>query len=1239
MHHPASDDRRTDSLLERARPFLEKHPHALVVMDDRGRIAFANEATETLFGYQPRELLGQEVELLLPERHRDKHRAQCRAYLGRPQALAGTGRRLVGRKRDGTEFPVEIGLNPLPTDSGLLVIAALVDMSGRLDAEKAVREIEAQYQSLAEGLPLNVFRKDRQGRFIYANRRCCELMHSALQDLVGRTDFDLFPRELAEKYRRDDRHVIETGEIFEDIEEYHEPGRAKSFVHVLKAPVRNAAGEIVGVQGMFWDVSARMRAEEGLRESEVRKQAVFDAALDCMLVVDADGRVTEFNRAAEKAFGYQRGEVIGREMSELLFPRSSRVRHQENLERYVATGEEGSLLGRRIELELVRKNGETFAAEMAMQPIPLEGAPGFTVVLRDITDRKRGQEALEQERYLLHSLLDNIPDNIYFKDEQGRFLRINSAKAHRSGLTDPSEAVGKSDFDFFPDEHARRAADDERRVMDTGEPLVGKEERLVWPDGKVSWVSTTKVPLRDREDRIVGTFGISRDISRLKEAEEALREAKETAEAASRAKSDFLANMSHEIRTPLNAIIGMTELVLDTQLTAAQREYLRTVFASGEALLELINDILDFSKIEAGKLDLERTQFDLRESVGDTMKSLALRAHREELELAFHVAPDVPEVLAGDPARLRQVLVNLIGNAIKFTEEGEVVLDVSREIDPPPSQGGAGGGSAAESGSRSSTRTSGGSAVAASAQSLSAPNADADRVRLRFSVRDTGIGIAPDKLGVIFEAFEQADTSMTRRYGGTGLGLAISSRLVELMGGKIEVESEVGNGSTFHFTAEFEAPKSSASAARRWKQPHLAGMRVLVADDNGTNRLILEEMLRNWGMAPATAPSARAALAELRRAHAADAPYTLVLSDVNMPESDGFRLVEWIRQDPDLSSTVIMMLTSGGRTGDVARCEALGAASYLIKPVKQSELFDAIAVALDIDRPEKVAAGEPGAAECVRPLRVLLAEDSLPNQKLAIGLLERWGHAVTVANDGQAAVEAVEAADRAGVPFDLVLMDVQMPEMDGLAATQRIRRHERRTGRRTPIIAMTAHAMKGDREQCLDAGMDDYISKPVRARALLEKIEPLIRAPEPAKAPRRALPLAGAGVVDWPLALDAVDGDRDLLRDVAAAFLEEAPGLLQMLRRGLDENDAELVRRAAHTLAGAMRTFGAPAAVERTRALEAAGRAKELAGLREPLDGLDREVAALAAELAAFVSPAGAPAGSGGAPPQAGAAT
>ena len=660
-------------------------------------------------------------------------------------------------------------------------------------------------------------------------------------------------------------------------------------------------------------------------------------------------------------------------------------------------------------------------------------------------DHERVEAELAFERFLLTTLMRKSPDYIYFKDEQSRFIRISDALARYLGLDDPGDAIGKSDVDFFDREAAEQYLADEQRVMQTGQPVLDKEEAQAWPDGRPAWTTASKVPLRDDEGRVIGTFGISRDVTDRKLAELELEEAKESAESANRAKSDFLANMSHEIRTPMNAIIGITELLLDMQLSSSHREYLKMVLESGESLLTLLNEILDFSKIEAGKLDLDSSTFDLHESLGNTMKSLGLRAHTKGLELALHIAPDVPRHFVGDAARLRQIVINLIGNAVKFTDSGEVVLDVSLE------------------------------------------SSDARRSTLHLCVSDTGIGIPEEKQASVFAAFEQADRSTTRRYGGTGLGLAISSRLVDLMGGRIWVESQTGQGSRFHFTVVLE--EGDGDDAQSVDAATVSDTNVLLVDDNATNRLILEEMLTNWGMKTTLAASAGEALALLHRAHHAGMPFRLMITDVNMPETDGFMLAEQVKQDVDLRETAIMMLTSGDRPGDVARCEQLGVAKYLLKPVKQSELFDAVAVTLgrkvvkQDDERAKQAVESSG-----RSLQILLAEDSVVNQKLAVGLLERAGHRVRIANDGREALAALEEQS-----FDLVLMDVQMPEMDGLEATAAIRSREAQTGGHVPIVAMTAHAVEGDRERCLDAGMDGYLAKPIRMADLYGAIEEILK--------------------------------------------------------------------------------------------------------------------------------------------------
>jgi two-component system sensor histidine kinase/response regulator len=714
--------------------------------------------------------------------------------------------------------------------------------------------------------------------------------------------------------------------------------------------------------------------------------------------------------------------------------------------------------------------------------------------------------------------------------------------------------------------------------------------------GRPYWIEIECRPVRDARGVLTNFIAIESDITARKAAARDLEAAVRAAETASRTKSEFLANMSHEIRTPMNGILGMTGLVLETDLSADQRESLGMVKSSADALLTVINDILDFSKIEAGKLDLDPIPYVLPDAVGDALKALAQKAHEKGLELACDIRPGVPTLVVGDAGRLRQVLTNLVGNAIKFTDRGEVVVRAERVPGDGPAR------------------------------------------RVRFSVADTGIGIPTGKLGSVFEPFTQADGSTTRKYGGTGLGLTISTRLVELMGGRLWAESEPGKGSTFLFELELE-PASGSIETRIAIPADLRGLPVLVIDDNATNRRVLGETLKLWGAVPTCVESGPDGLAELRRRADAGEPYPLVLLDGMMPDMDGFMVAGEVRRDPAIAGVPLLMLTSADRKGDAALCRELGVASYLIKPVKPADLNRAIAAALLPAAPKPVRPATRAARPAgppARPLRVLLAEDNAVNQRVAVRLLEKLGHSVEVAGDGAQAAAAVDREQ-----FDIVFMDVQMPVMDGFEATRLIRDREVPTGRRLRIAAMTAHAMKGDRERCLAAGMDDYLAKPVQT-AELEAV--LARAAdylaeaslEPPTAP--STPLRGAAFPkgpnpdedDLPAAFDRAEalerlgGDEELFAEIAGLFLDDAPKLLAGVRSGVSAGDAAAVRRAAHGLKGAAGYVGGTGVAAAAQLLETMAADGDLTAAPATLAALTRETNRLLTAVATAPEPVGA---------------
>jgi PAS domain S-box-containing protein len=742
----------------------------------------------------------------------------------------------------------------------------------------------------------------------------------------------------------------------------------------------------------------------------------------------------------------------------------------------------------------------------------------------------------------------------------GHFISCNPALARIYGYSSPSElveAVRDCGCQLYVDPRRRNEL---TRLMELNGSVSAFESEVYRKDGTKIWTSENARKVQDEQGRPLYYEGFVEDITEQKRAAEELRRASEAAEAASRAKSEFLANMSHEIRTPMNGIIGMTELLLDTPLSPDQREYMTTVKTSAEALLSLLNDILDFSKIEAGKLDIVPIEFSLRDSLGATLNILAVRAHQKGLELACNVLPTVPDMLVGDPDRLRQVILNLVGNAIKFTEHGEVVVHIDSDL------------------------------------------RSCDSVILHVVITDTGIGISADKQQQIFKAFEQADSSMSRKYGGTGLGLAISSRIVAMMGGEMWVESEVGRGSSFHFTAGLTL--APAALTRPEHPPELRNLHVLIIDDNTVNRRILQSTLINWCMRPRLAVDGPSGLEILDSCERAGDPFRLVLVDGMMAGMDGFEVTKRIRRNPRLAGTSVIMLSSA-RMGAGREYSEAGIDAFLTKPVIQSELQKTILRTIGHAAAQPLshspAWSPPERAET--RLRILVAEDNSVNQQIVLRMLQKRGHSPVAVDNGKDAA-LLSAREK----FDVVLMDVQMPVMDGFEATAAIRKREGEAGSgHVPILAMTAHTMKGDRERCLSAGMDGYLSKPINPKELLEAVE-RAGATGPPQVLQQERDGMAAEILNLQEALDRFQGDREFLVRSLGLFRSKSTGLLAQMRDAVGRRDFAALERTAHTFRGAVANFGAKAAVSAAAALEQSAREQNGVGAYDAYVTLEEQV-------------------------------
>ncbi len=894
-------------------------------------------------------------------------------------------------------------------------------------------------------------------------------------------------------------------------------------VEILGVPLRIGDVDAGGLI-LYQDISERKQAERALEERTHFLNSLIENSPVGIIAIDATDAVQMCNPAFERIFLYRQQDILGRGLGELLATQEYRMEVNSNQLR-LAHGKTTHTMTRRK-----RSDGSLVDVEAFSVPLGGEGTyTGAVLLYQDITERKQAETALAERKNFLNSLIENLPLGVIATGVDDTIQMCNPAFEKLFGYHQ-QDIVGRPILDLMSSPEIRTQMQSTKATLMQKKTVhfVTQRKRS---DGSPLNVEILAVPIITGETSS-GNLVIYQDITERKQAEEALLRAKEAAEAGSRAKSEFLANMSHEIRTPMNGILGMTELVLDTELDAEQRNYLNLAKVSADSLLSLINDVLDYSKIEAGKLEIDSIDFNLGDSLGDTMKTLSLRAHQKGLELAFEIEPDVPDAVVGDPGRLRQIIINLVGNGIKFTELGEVVVYV-----------------------KTKSRT-------------------LDQIELHFTVADTGIGIPLEKQASIFEAFIQADGSMTRKYGGTGLGLSISSRLVDLMGGRIWVESEPGKGSRFQFTVRFGLQKAPARTIVPRDPEALRDMRVLVVDDNATNRHILIKMLENWRMQPTAVESGARAIVALGEAKGLGRVFPLILLDAQMPEMDGFALAESIRRNPDWRGATVMMLSSAGQRGDAMRCRELGVAAYLTKPVRQSELMDAIMTALGT-RPASDSPGTLVTRHSLREnrghLRVLLAEDNAVNQLFALRILEKHGHIVTVAANGRKALEALQKET-----YDVVLMDVQMPEMDGWEATRSIRQSEKAKGGHIPIVAMTAHAMKGDEERCLTAGMDSYLTKPIQTGELLAILDEIRERKESAdRAVVSPSKKSSADAIDVAAALERLDGDRSLFEELTHVFREDCPKILEGMRNAIALRDAKSLERYAHTLKGSSASLGA----------------------------------------------------------------
>jgi PAS domain S-box-containing protein len=1114
---------------------LEASPTAVIAIDTQNKVTTWNPAAERLFGYTADEAMGRDVDDLVANNEDVRAEAIDVGHRATREQVRLTARRT---RKDGSLVDVDITAAPV------FLGGELVGVYGLFNDISEIQEQKRYLEALLEVSPTAIVTVDRENRVTSWNPAAERTFGYTVQETLGKEIDELVAGsddlrdEAARLTREGQTKLVRTGAVT------HRTRKDGTFVDVQVAGVPVfVGGEWVGDLVIYHDVTELQRQRRYY-------ESLLEMSPNAIMTVDLDATVTSWNPAAERLLGYSREEALGRNIDDLVAKRSDLRAEADEVSRRAYQGEQIHLVTRRT-----RKDGSLIDVDVVAAPIVVGGQQvAYYTMYSDITE-------LQRQRRYYEELFQSNPVAVALLDLQGNVTSWNPQAEELFGYTE-AEAVGRNIDDLV-------AANDEVRAEAQGMTARGMEgavshliTRRTRRDGSLADVEMFGSPVVVGGE-VAGHYAMYHDIGPLEQA-------RRDAEAATVAKSAFLATMSHEIRTPLNAVIGMTGLLLDTDLAPEQRSYGEVIRTSGDALLTVINEILDFSKIEAGRLDLERQPFRLRQCVESALELVATAATDKSLDLAYLIDPRTPTAIVGDFTRLRQILLNLLNNAVKFTNRGEVVLRVDATPAGPSPDGGP------------------------------------KRYEIHFSVRDTGIGIPEDRMDRLFEAFTQVDASTTRRYGGTGLGLAISKRLAEEMGGRMWVESRVGQGSTFHVTIHTEAAAGPLAAEELESIPEIAGKRVLIVDDNATNREILRRQAESWGMVPQEAATPNDALEYVRRGD----PFDVAILDMQMPEMDGLALAEEIRRHRDPEALPLVMLTSLGYRDPSPSGGQF--AAYMTKPIRPSQLYDALIgifapqMALQKVPPPSPRAATPSAERS--PLRILLAEDNAVNQRVALLLLEKLGYRADVAADGREALQALERQ-----PYDVVLMDVQMPEMDGLEATRRILERWPEPDR-PRIVAMTAGATEADREACLAAGMNDYVSKPIRQEEL-------------AAALARSAPVSGGRAVEDaegalidPDELDQLRrtvGGQDALEEVMTTFLHDTDRILAELRSDAAAGRAAEVRRHAHSLKSTAASFGASALSDLCRRLEELGQAGRL----EDAPALIEDVAAEFARVRTALRP------------------